>query len=286
MKPFFLAVRPKTLIASISPILIGTAMAYTEGSFLFWVFFFTLMTGMGIQISCNFANDLFDYLKGADTKERKGPVRVTASGLLTVAQVKLMTFAMMGATTICSAALIYRGGFLIALLVALALLLAVGYTAGPFPLSYLGLAEVFILIFFGPVATGFTYYLQTLQLDPLPFIAGLAPGLLSCAILIINNLRDIEEDRNVQKKTLVVRFGKTFGKWEYAGAIALGCFLPFFVSKEHPFALWSSLTLIPALFLARFVFSVTNPREYNPLFGKTGNLLTLYTLSFCIGYIL
>ncbi len=286
MKSFILAVRPKTLIASISPILIGSSMAFASGYFTFWVFLFTLLTGLGIQISCNFANDLYDFLKGADTKDRKGPIRVTASGLLTVAQVKLMTFGMMGLTSVFGAFLVFQGGFLIALLVALALVLVLAYTAGPFPLSYLGIAEWFVLVFFGPVATGFTYYLQTHTFKAAPFIAGLAPGLISCGILIINNLRDIDQDREANKKTLVVRFGRMFGKWEYSLCITLACFVPFLVSVGHPLSLLSAICFLPALLLARTVFLTNLPQDYNPLFGKTGSFLALFTLSFSLGFIL
>ena len=285
MNKFLLAIRPKTLIASASPIFIGTAMAYSGGNFHFWVFLFTLLTGLGIQISTNFANDLFDYLKGADTKERKGPIRVTASGLMKVVEMKWATFFMMSVTAAFGTALVIRGGIIIALLVAFALLLALAYTAGPFPLAYLGLAEFFILIFFGPVAAGFTYYLQTLSLSPSPFLAGLAPGLISCGLLIVNNLRDINEDRKASKKTLVARFGTRFGKWEYSLALLIACSIPlFFLSK--PLVLLTLLCLAPAHLLSRAIFQNTDPYAYNPLLGKTGQLLTLYTFIFSLSYIL
>lgn len=286
MKPFLLATRPKTLIASISPILIGTSMAYAGGHFSLWIGLFTLLTGMGIQISCNFANDLFDFLKGADTQERKGPIRVTASGLLTASRMKLLTFLTMGLTALSGCVLAYRGGLAIALLVALALLLALGYTTGPLPLAYLGLGECFVLIFFGPIATGFTYYLQTLQFHLAPFTAGIAPGLISCAILVINNLRDVDEDRQTGKNTLAVRLGAQFGKWEFSLCMILACAIPFFASGKHLLSQVSALTVVPALFLCREVFTVRDPLEYNPLFGKTGQLLTLYTASFCIGFLI
>lgn len=286
MKKLILASRPKTLIASISPICIGTVMAYSEGSFQFWVFLFTLLTGLGIQISTNFANDLFDYLKGADTAARKGPTRVTASGLMSVIQVKLATFVIMLATALFGSALIFRGGLLVACLLALALLLALAYTAGPFPLAYLGIAEFFVLIFFGPVATGCTYFLQTMSFDYRAFIAGAAPGLISCGLLIVNNLRDIDEDREAGKKTLVSRLGTAFGKWEFASAIFIACLIPFFFYEKHLLVLLCSLCLIPAAFLIRFVLTNTDPYAYNLALEKTGKLLFLYTAAFSIGYFL
>lgn len=286
MKPLILATRPKTLIASLSPMCIGTAMAYASGSFAIWVFFFTFLTGIGIQISTNFANDLFDYLKRADTKERKGPIRVTASSLLRVSQVKLATFSAMGFTAIFGSVLIYRGGMLIGILVALALLLTLAYTTGPFPLAYLGLAEIFVLVFFGPIATGFTYYLQTLTFSVIPFIAGLGPGLISCGLLIINNLRDVEEDRKAKKNTLVVRFGISFGKWEYAISLFIACILPFYLYQKHPLVLLTLICLFPAYSLIKSCFNNTDPYAYNSLLGNTGKLLTLYTFIFSLGYVL
>ncbi len=259
-------------------------MAFAHGSFQLWIFLFTILTGLGIQIATNFANDLFDYLKGADTDSRKGPTRVTASKLLSVAQMKLATFTIMGFTAICGSVLIFRGGFLIALLVAFALLLALGYTTGPLPLAYLGLAEFFILIFFGPVASGFTYYLQTLQFNTGAFVAGIAPGLISCSLLIVNNLRDIEEDKSASKKTLVARFGTRFGKWEYATALFIACLIPLFLFEKHRLVLLGLLCLAPALVLIQAVFKNEDPYAYNPLLGKTGKLLTLYTFIFSLGY--
>ncbi|NGX47055.1 MAG: 1,4-dihydroxy-2-naphthoate octaprenyltransferase [Chlamydiae bacterium] len=277
MKPFFIACRPKTLIASISPICIGSALAISENAFHFWIFLCTLLTGLGIQVSTNLANDLFDFLKGADTAGRKGPIRVTASGLMSVAQVKMTTILVMSATAIFGSALALHGGFLIACLIPCSLLLAVGYTAGPFPLAYLGIAEFFVFLFFGPVATGMTYYLQTNVLSGPAFAAGIAPGLLSCSILIINNLRDVSEDREANKKTLIVRFGTRFGKWEYCFAIVLAYLMPLFTFGRHPLVLLTMLVLIPGLFLITAVCKNTDPLAYNPLFGKTGKLLTLYT---------
>lgn len=286
MKTFLIACRPKTLIASISPVCIGTVLAISEKSFNLWIFFLTLLTGMGIQISTNFVNDLFDFLKGADTPNRKGPIRVTSSGLMSVAEVKKMTMLVMGITGLFGSLLAIHGGLMIVCLLPLALLLALGYTAGPFPLAYLGIAEFFILLFFGPIASGMTHYLQTHTLSPLAFAAGIAPGLFSCSILIINNLRDIAEDKEAKKKTLVVRFGTRFGKWEYCFAIVLACLIPLFTFGRNPLVLLSMLTIIPGFFLIKAVFKNTNPREYNPLLGKSGKILTLYTIFYSLSLIL
>ena len=281
-----LAARPKTLVASISPVLIGTALAIGDGIFDIALFFFTLATALGIQITTNFANDYFDFIKGADTQNRKGFVRATQAGLVEPAAMKRATLIIMAITAISGAFLIYTGGMAIATLLLLSLILAIAYTGGPFPLAYLGLGELFVLPFFGPVATCGTYYLQTGELSWDAIGAGLAPGAISTAILIVNNLRDIDEDRIAKKRTLIARFGKTFGKCEFLLVILLA-FLPLlFFYSDHPFSLLALLALFPALALIRSIFINQEPRQLNPLFAKTGQLLWLYTLLFCIGWML
>ena len=209
---WLLAIRPKTLAASLSPILIGTAMALKTGFFDLLTFLFTLLTGLGIQIATNLANDYFDYKKGADTSARLGPIRVTQAKLVSESgMIKMLFFTFL--TVLASGSfLIWKGGAIFSLLIAAALLFALIYTAGPFPIAYLGLGEVFVLVFFGPVAVAATYFLQVGQFHLQPVIAGLAPGLLSSAILMVNNIRDIDEDQKAHKKTLAVRFGLPFGK--------------------------------------------------------------------------
>ncbi|NGX39760.1 MAG: 1,4-dihydroxy-2-naphthoate octaprenyltransferase [Chlamydiae bacterium] len=278
------AARPRTLIASLSPILIGSALASKAGSASFWLFLLILVTGVGIQISTNFANDLFDFLKGADTHERKGPIRVTQSGLLSIVQMKRATISIMGFTALSGSILVIHGGFSIALLLCLALVLALSYTAGPFPLAYLGIAEIFILIFFGPVACASSYYLQTLSWELTPFLAGLSPGLLSCSLLVINNLRDIAEDKKASKKTLVARFGVTFGKWEYTLAVLLAIATPLFLFDKMVYLI--ALCALPAALLIHSVWKTSDALAYNPLLGKTGKLLTLFTFIFCFSILI
>lgn len=281
-----LATRPKTLVASISPVLIGSILGIGEGFFNFRLFLFTLATALGIQITTNLANDYFDFLKGADTQERKGFMRVTQAGLVEPSAMKRATLFAVFSTALCGAYLICIGGIPIAGLLLLSLVLAIAYTGGPFPLAYLGLGEVFVLLFFGPVAVLGTYYLQTGSLSWDAGLAGLSPGAISTAILIVNNIRDIEEDRRAEKKTLIVRFGKLFGKWEFIALLAMAFFPPFYFCSEHPFSLLALLALIPAFPLAYAIFNYSESRELNPLFAKTGQLLWLYTLLFCIGWML
>lgn len=283
---WILAIRPKTLIASISPVFIGTAMALSDKHFHFWVFLCTLLTGIGIQISTNVANDLFDFLKGTDTPERKGPVRVTQSGLLSVTQVKQGLTVLFLATTLLGIGLIARGGWVFAVLMSLALACTLLYTAGPFSIAYLGLAEFFVLFFFGSVATGCTYYLQTLHFSPLPFLVGFCPGLIACAVLIMNNLRDEEQDRRAKKNTLIVRFGKTFGKWEYMLSLLLPIILANVICKKHFLVHSTLLSLLPAIALIQGVFQATTPEELALLLPKTAQFFALFTFLFCLGWML
>jgi 1,4-dihydroxy-2-naphthoate polyprenyltransferase len=282
------AARPKTLIAGISPVLMGTTLALSVGAFRPWVFFFTLLTAVGIQIGTNLANDYFDFLKGADTVERKGSLRVMQAGLASTFQMQcaiILTFAL---TFLMGCTLIYRGGSIIAILLILSLVLAFFYTAGPYSLAYLGLGEIFVLIFFGPLAVLGTYYLQTLAFSKEACLAGIAPGCISTAILIANNVRDIDEDRKAQKKTLVVRFGKTFGMIEYVSVLFMALIPMLFFCQSHPFSLLTFLILLPAFPLMRGMLNEKNhnPTVLNQIFAHTGKLLFLFTFLFCLGWML
>ncbi len=281
-----LASRPQTLVAGISPALIGASLALSQGYFNGWIFLMTLLTGILIQIGTNFTNDLFDFLKGADTEKRKGTLRVTQAGLVDPPSMKKAILLTFTAALISGAALIFHGGFPIALMLALYMLLSVLYTAGPFPLAYLGLGEGLVLFLYGPGAVLITYYLQTHRLSWSAFLAGFCPGALSMAILTLNNLRDIEEDRLANKKTLPVRLGRNFGKGQFLFACALAFVPVVLLCPSHPFCLLSLLALFPTASLVYAVLHNKDPSLLNPLFVKTGKLLWLFTLLFCIGWML
>ena len=276
------ASRPRTLITSASPIFIGSVMAYTAGALRFSVFFFTLVTALAIQIGTNLANDYFDFLKGADTTARKGPVRVTQAGLAAPNQVKRAFILVFLLAALLGLFLIWEGGLLFAMLLAISIALGVLYTAGPYSLAYLGLGDFFVLLFFGPIATCATYWLQTHAFSFETFLAGIAPGSLAWAILIANNLRDIDEDRAAGKKTLCVRGGKNLGQWLYLSALALALSTPFIWVKSHPFALLAMLTAIPATSAILKLYK----NEEVELFKATAKLPLIYTLFFAIGWMI
>lgn len=282
MRIWLLAMRPKTWIASISPVLLGSIIAWQEGAFHPWLLLCTLLTALAIQITANLANDYFDYLKGADTAERKGPVRVMQAGLVTDRAMGIAIALSALAAFGLGCALIARGGGHIAYLLILSLILAFLYTAGPFPLAYLGISELFVFIFYGPVAVAATHYLQTLEVSVHAAIAGIAVGLFSTAILIANNIRDVDEDRKADKKTLPVRLGRLFGKIEYSVAVLSAPLPLLFLSEKHPFLWLTCLIWIPALPVLRILFKTD---AYHLVFVQTGKLLWLFTALACLGWI-
>jgi len=286
IKAWLIASRPKTLIASISPVLIGSTLALDRGLFDGWIFFFTLITALGIQIATNFCNDYWDFLKGADTSERKGPVRVTQAAILSLSAVKKATSFMFLITALAGSFLVWKGGVFVAVLLVISLLLSYLYTAGPFPLAYVGLGEIFVLIFFGPIAVGGTFFLQTTELSLSAFLAGISPGALSAAILMVNNLRDVDEDRKASKKTLVVRGGALLGKSLYVLFILAAFFSPLLLISDHP---WLVLLMPLFLFAIPTLYKVCrnkNNADFNAFLPKTAQLLLIYTLCFCFLYVL
>lgn len=286
LQMWVLAARPKTLFAVVCPILVGTTMALSSGHFHPIIFLFTLLTGLGIQISTNFCNDYFDFIKGADTKERKGPLRITQSGLVSLSTMKKACAASLILTALFGLVLLWHGGVVIAILLTLSLLLAVGYTAGPYPLAYKGLGDIFVFVFFGPIACLSCYYLQTKELSLPCNIAGIALGSLSTAILAVNNIRDMEEDQKSGKRTLAVRFGIVFGKTEYITLLLIPSVVSCILSSSKPFALLSLVYLLPASKIARMVVSTADASELNRCLGKTGAILFLYTILLCLGWML
>lgn len=287
-KTWLLAFRPKTLPAGIAPVALGTAMAFGDGIAHFPTAFVCLLTALSIQIATNLANDYFDYRHGADTEERVGPVRVTQAGLIPPYSVKYAAILFFGVAALTSGALVLRAGWPIGVLAVLSILSGLFYTAGPRPLGYLGLGEIFVLIFFGPVAVGGTYYVQSFEINLGVIMAGLAAGLLSSAVLVVNNLRDYETDKKSAKRTLAVRFGKTFARYEYYLLIVSACLIPallYGIIHDHIAILWSTAVLIPAAKPIHTVLTQEGP-VLNKTLAQTGALLLLFTLLFSIGWIL
>ncbi len=289
IRVWLLAARPKTLWAGVAPVFIGTAIAWADDGFHALAALAALAGSLLIQIGTNYANDYFDFVKGTDTEERIGPMRATQAGLVSPGQMKLATILVFALAFLVGLYLVYRGGWPILVIGLASILCGVLYTGGPYPLGYLGLGDLFVLVFFGPVAVAGTYYVQVLEFDTLPVIAGLAPGLFSVALLTVNNLRDVEGDRISGKKTLAVRLGPTFAKFEYVTALLLGGLaVPIYccvVHDAHWWALASCLVLLMAIRPAWMVFTVTGPK-LNEVLAATGKMLLFFGVLFSIGWIL
>ena len=284
------AARPRTLPAAASPVIMGAAIASADGVFHAGAAVAALLGALLIQIGANYANDYFDYVKGADTSARLGPVRATQAGLVAPGQMKWATGLVLLAAILPGAYLVYRGGWPILVVGVLSILFAVLYTGGPLPLGYIGVADLFVLIFFGPVAVAGAYYVQALSISPAPLIAGLAPGLLSMAILTVNNLRDMAQDREAGKKTLAVRFGPVFSRYEYAVSVIFAItvipILACLSKGGHWGALAALVMLAPAVRRIGIVFTATDGPTLNACLAGTGKLLLGFSIIFSLGWIL
>jgi len=208
LKSYFLAARPRTLPAAIVPVWVGCVLAWKFVGGLDWILaLFTLLGALSVQIATNFFNDAIDHEKGADTRERLGPQRATAGGLLSRRAVYGGAFIFLFLACLASVPLIQSRGWVIIAIGLPSLYLTYGYTGGPVPLAYLGLGELFVILFFGMVAVGGTFYVQTGEWLWPAGVVGLQVGLLSAVLIAINNLRDLKEDRESGKKTVAVRLG-------------------------------------------------------------------------------
>lgn len=282
------AIRPKTLPASIAPVLMGTFMAFGDGVEHWVTALVTLMAAILIQVGTNFANDYYDYQNGVDTSERTGPLRVVQAGLVKPQSMRCaFILAFLFAAMACYY-LYLRAGWPIALIAVAAVCSGIFYTAGPFPFGYLGLGEIFVFIFFGPVAVAGTYYVQSFELNRAVIMSGFIPGLFSTAIIAVNNLRDRDTDAQVGKKTLAVRFGPTFARFEYFACISIAALLPipiYFKTQDHLRTLYAPFILLMAFPAFRRVFQDEGTSLNNAL-AYTGLLLLVYTLAFVLGWIL
>lgn len=242
LKLWVLAIRPKTLVAGLVPVLLGAALAARDGHHAMGKLMAALAWTLLIQIACNLNNDYYDFKRGADTADRLGPIRVTQSGLMSQETVLAGTVGFFVAAILVGLHLINEIGLPALVLVVVSVIAAHAYTAGPFPLAYNGLGDVAVLIFFGFVPVSLTYYLEVGRLSPLIWVVALVPGLLGMAILAVNNVRDAVTDKRAGKRTLVVMLGTRFGRAQYATVIVLAALVPV--------ALWLTGQAGPSVLLA------------------------------------
>ncbi|MCD8193695.1 MAG: 1,4-dihydroxy-2-naphthoate polyprenyltransferase [Tannerellaceae bacterium] len=264
------AARPKTLPASVSPVLVGCALAWKDGVFQPVAALLCLLVALFAQVASNFANDYFDYKKGADRDDRLGPQRAVASGWITSRAMLQGTFLSLAIACLCGCMLLFFAGWeLIPVGIAIALGV-LAYSAGPYPLAYNGLGDVCVLLFYGIVPVCYTYYVQALAFSLLAFLLSLAVGLLSTNILVVNNYRDREQDQLSRKRTTVVLFGARFGRIFYLlnGTVAFLIVTP--LLPDAP--LWILL-----LFAALFVLFVATFRELYYFSGRELNKTLAHT---------
>ncbi len=280
-----LATRPRTLPAAVAPVLVGSALAWHDGSFHGVAAIICLAFALLIQIGTNFANDYFDYVKGADTADRVGPKRAVASGWVSPTTMRRATGLVFVAAFLVGLSLLPFGGWKLLVIGVASIASGVAYTGGPYPLGYNGLGDLFVFIFFGLVAVCATYFVQagTVTGDAVLTAAGV--GALAANILVVNNYRDLETDAKAGKRTLVVRFGRAAARAQFA--------LSLLVAAAIPLALWArgkpALVLLPLLLTplglrhCRRLAKSDQPAALVQLLGDSGKFLALYSLLLSAG---
>jgi|APHM01.1.fsa_nt_gi 1,4-dihydroxy-2-naphtoate prenyltransferase (EC 2.5.1.-) len=298
-RAWVIAARPQTLPAAAAPVIVGTGVAYDDGVFALLPALAALLSAALIQIGTNFANDYYDGIQGADTDSREGFTRVTAGGLISPARVKAAMWTTFAAAILVGSWLVYVGGAPILVVGLASVASGVAYTGGPYPLGYHGLGDVFVFVFFGLLAVTGTYYVQAAALvaEPLPLmipagtlpmtavVASLPIAALSTNILVVNNVRDREEDVQTGKRTVAVRFGYRFSRLQYVGLLGLAYIVPpwFAVVSESLWPLAPLVTLPLAFRVASTVVTETAGEELNPALERTGQLLAAFAVLFALG---
>ena len=292
MTPFrlwLLAARPRTLPAAVAPVLVGTALALTDDVFRPLAFVAALVGSVFIQIGTNLSNDYSDARRGADTEDRLGPVRVTAGGLLPPRRVLVGTYLAFGIAVAAGAYLTAVAGWQLLVVGVLSILAGVLYTGGPRPYGYEGLGELFVFLFFGVVAVTGSYYVQTEELAWEAFALSVPVGLLAAAILVVNNVRDVDTDRRAGKRTLAVKLGRERARALFVAMVVVAFAVPPAVALAGGLSWWLALTALAwplALPLVRTVRTRTDGPALNEALASTGRLLAVFSLLLSAGILL
>jgi len=284
---WLMASRPRTLPASVAPVIVGTALAVHAAAFKPLAALAALFAALMIQVGSNFANDLGDFRRGTDEQGRVGPTRVTTAGLLTPGQVKAGMFVVFGLAALAGIYLIFLGGWPILVIGVLSILAAIAYTIGPAPFGYYGLGDLGTFVFFGLIAVVGTYYVQAHDVTPAAWLGGVAMGCLVTTILVVNNIRDADTDRAAGKRTLAVLLGRRGARIEYVLLLA--------VAYAVPVILWLILGLTPWVMLAWLTLQLAGAQDravrtalgpaLNRTLAGTAQLAVLYAIAFAIGLI-
>jgi 1,4-dihydroxy-2-naphthoate octaprenyltransferase len=287
LRAWVLAARPKTLPAAVAPVLVGAGLAAHDEVFATGPALAALAGALLIQIGTNFANDYFDFRKGADTETRVGPTRAVQAGLLDAGAVRTGTILAFALATACGVYLAAVAGWPIVAIGIASIAAGVLYTGGPLPLGYVGLGDAFVFVFFGLVAVAGTYYVQALSLAGEALLAGAAMGALITAILVVNNLRDIDTDAASGKRTLAVLLGERWTRVEYACLLGAAYAVPVIgiARQGWPGATLLTLATAPlALRPLRAVLGAREPARLNPALGDTARVAVLYGFALALGF--
>ena len=286
---WLMAARPRTLPAAVAPVLVGTALAGQAGVFHPLTFAATLIGAVFIQVGTNLSNDYSDARRGADTEDRLGPVRVTAGGLVPPRQVLVATWVSFGVAVLVGIYLVAVAGWELLLVGAASILAGVLYTGGPRPYGYEGLGELFVFAFFGVVAVTGSYFVQAKHLTWEAFALAVPVGLLAAAILMVNNIRDLETDRRAGKRTLAVRLGRRRARRLYALAVYAAFLLaplPWILGSLSPWLLAPWLAIPLGVAVVRMVATHTDGPTLNAALARTGVLQLVFCLLLSGGILL
>jgi 1,4-dihydroxy-2-naphthoate polyprenyltransferase len=285
LRTWLLAARPKTLTAAVVPVVVGTGLALGQGMAVLWPALAALAGAVLIQIGTNLTNDYYDFRKGADTHERVGPTRVTQSGLIAPQTVLAAGAACFSLAVVVGIFLVARGGWPFVVIGLASVLAGWAYTGGPYPLGYHGLGDLFVMVFFGLVAVPGTFYAQALRLVPAAWPAAVAIGATGTMILVVNNLRDLDTDARAGKHTLVVRFGRRFGRAEYVALLLLALAMPLLMVAMG----WARPTVLLALLALPLAWPPlsrvlrTTGAALNPALGTTARFQAAFGLLLALG---
>lgn len=285
---WILAARPKTLTGAITSVMVGTALATMDGHFQWLPALICCLFASFMQIAANFINDLFDYLKGTDREDRLGPERACAQGWISAGAMRTGIIITVVLACLIGSVLLFYAGWELILVGLLCVLFAFLYTTGPYPLSYNGWGDVLVIVFFGFIPVGGTYYVQALTWTPDVTIASLICGLLIDTLLVVNNYRDREADARSGKRTVIVRFGEHFGQYLYfilGLSASLLCF--WFLIEGHMFAaLLPQLYLIPHIITWKRMIQIHSGKKLNSILGETSRNMLLFGILLSIGMII
>lgn len=288
LRAWILAARPKTLTGAITPVMIGTALATMDGHFQWLPALICCLFACLMQIAANFINDLFDYLKGTDRDDRLGPERACAQGWISPRAMRTGIIITIAVACLIGSALLFFAGWELMIVGIVCVLFAFLYTTGPYPLSYNGWGDILVIIFFGFIPVGGTYYVQALTWTPDVTVASLISGLLIDTLLVVNNYRDREADARSGKRTVIVRFGEKFGRYFYLilGLIAALLCLWFIHTGHYYAALLPQLYLILHFLTWKKMVKIYSGKKLNSILGETSRNMLLMGILLSLGFLI